>query len=349
MLRALTLVLLAGGMNGSFGAPMKRVRGWEWEHTWLVWAFLGMVVIPLTVAAATVPNLAGIYHAAGPTALVLTALYGMVWGAGAVLFGLGITRVGLALGFGIILGTSSSLGAALPFLTLHRNQVFTTTGLLTLAGVGIILAGVAACARAGILREAAQQGAKSPPSPSREQEDKDGTSGGISFVAGLGICVLSGIGSSFMSLALNQATPIYGAAEAMGVPSARLLNAVWPVLLGGGFAVNAACCAFLLVRRGNAACFRHATMSNLGLAAAMAVLWSGSNFVYGAGARGLGPLGLVLGWPIFMAMIVLTANAWGVLTGEWRGAGRRAAAWAGLGTLLLVGGIWVIASAGRGS
>jgi hypothetical protein len=38
MLAALTLILLAGGMNGSFAAPMKRVRGWEWEHTWLVWA-----------------------------------------------------------------------------------------------------------------------------------------------------------------------------------------------------------------------------------------------------------------------------------------------------------------------
>ena len=49
----------------------------------------------------------------------------------------------------------------------------------------------------------------------------------------------------------------------------------------------------------------------------MAVLWSGSNFVYGAGARRLGSLGLVLGWPMFMAAIVLTANAWGLLTGEW--------------------------------
>jgi len=33
MYAALMLVLLAGGMNGSFAAPMKRVHGWDWENT----------------------------------------------------------------------------------------------------------------------------------------------------------------------------------------------------------------------------------------------------------------------------------------------------------------------------
>jgi L-rhamnose-H+ transport protein len=333
MLAALMLVLLAGAMNGSFATPMKRVSGWEWEHTWLAWSFLAMLVIPLTVAAATVPDLRAVYRAAGLEPFALTTFYGMLWGASAVLFGLGITRVGLALGFGIILGTSASLGAVLPFVTLHRNRLFTAVGLLTLVGVGIILVGVAACARAGLLREAAGS----------RQRDAG------SFAVGLGICVLSGLGSAFMSLALNQASPIYGAAEALGTPPTRSLNAVWPVLLGGGFAVNAGYCTFQMVRRGSASLFRNSPAANLGLALAMAVLWSGSNFVYGAGARGMGPLGLVLGWPVFMAAIVLTANAWGLLTGEWRGAGRRTAAWAVTGILLLVAGISVIASAGNGS
>lgn len=33
MLAALSVVLMAGGMNGSVAAPMKRVRDWQWEHT----------------------------------------------------------------------------------------------------------------------------------------------------------------------------------------------------------------------------------------------------------------------------------------------------------------------------
>jgi L-rhamnose-H+ transport protein len=333
MLAALILLLLAGGMNGSFATPMKRVRGWEWENTWLVWAFLGMIVIPLAVAAVTVPNLKAVYSAVSSVLIARIAVYGSLWGVSAVLFGLGIARVGIALGFGMILGTSSSLGAIVPFVRLHRDRLFTTVGLLTLAGVGVILAGVVACARAGLLREAAGTQAR----------------GAGSFNVGLLICVLSGIGSAFMSLALNEATPISKAAEALGTPTSRSLNAVWPVLLGGGFTVNAAYCAFRLIRRSTVGRFRHAIAANLTLVLAMAVLWSGSNFVYGAGARGMGPLGLVLGWPVFMAAIVLTANAWGLVTGEWRGSGWRTAAWAVAGSLLLVAGISVIASAGRAS
>ena len=66
-----------------------------------------MIVIPLAVAIVTIPNLTAVYRAAGVESLVLTAFFGMLWGAGAVAFGLGVTRVGLALGFGIILGTAS--------------------------------------------------------------------------------------------------------------------------------------------------------------------------------------------------------------------------------------------------
>jgi L-rhamnose-H+ transport protein len=329
MLSGLMLILLAGAMNGSFATPMKRVRGWEWEHTWLAWSFVSMTVIPLAVAALTIPGLSTVYHMAGTRPLLWTAFYGMLWGASAVLFGLGITRVGLALGFGIILGTASSLGAVVPFLKLHRDRFFTAVGLMTILGLAVVLAGLAAFSWAGLLREAGQ--------PQRREG---------SFMGGLVICVLAGLGTTFMSVALNEAVPIYGAAEALGTSSARSLNAVWPVLLGGGFAVNAGYCSFLLIGRHNAALFREEPARNAGLVMAMSVLWSGSNFVYGAGARGMGSLGLVLGWPIFMATIVLAANAWGLLTGEWRDAGWRSLAWAGTGTLLLIAGISLIASVG---
>jgi L-rhamnose-H+ transport protein len=333
MLFALILVLLAGGMNGSFAVPMKRIRGWQWEHTWLVWSFLGMLVIPLAVAVVTVPALGTVYRTVGLQPLVLTALYGMIWGAGTVLLGMGITRVGLALSFGIVLGTSSSLGTIVPLVMLHRDKLFATTGLLMLIGVGVILVGVVASARAGLLREATVT-----------RQSGEGV-----FMVGLGICLLSGLGSSCMSLALNESTPISRTAESFGASPAVSLNAVWPILLGGGLAVNAVYCAFLLIRRDNAARFAEAPGANIGLVVTMAVLWSGSNFIYGLGAHEMGPLGLVLGWPIFMAVIVLTANAWGLLTGEWRSAGRRAMTWAAGSCLLLVVGIWIIAVAGNRS
>ena len=333
MFATLMLLLLAGGMNGSFAVPMKYVRGWQWEHTWFVWSLLGMLLLPLAVGFSTIPNLTLVYHAAGFHALMRTMIYGMLWGIGAILFGLGITRVGLAVGFGIILGTSSLIGTVVPLALQHRDRLFTAGAFVTLAGLCIVLAGVAACALAGRLRETAGQ-----------QSSCHG-----SFTVGLVICLLSGIGSASMSMALNESTPILRAAESCGVPRAISMNAVWPVLLSGGVIVNAAFCAYLVLRNGNMALFAKSLGLNAGLAAAMAMLWSGSNYVYAAGARSMGSLGLVLGWPIFMAAIVLTANGWGLLTGEWRGAGRTAGRWAAIGCILLILGIWIIASAGSSS
>ncbi len=332
MLAALSLVLTAGGMNGSFAAPMKRIRGWQWEHIWLAWSFLGMLVIPLVVAAATVPELKTVYSAAGPGVLIHTALDGMIWGLGTVLFGLGMNRVGLALGFAIIIGTSSSLGVLIPLVVLHREMLFTHVGEETLLGAGILLAGVAACARAGLLRDAGRM--RSP--------------GSTSLGAGIGICLLSGMGSSFMSLGVNEAVPIIQAAHDLGASRLLSPNAVWPILLAGGFAVNAAYCTALLIRHGNLANFRKSVFVNVGLVVTMAILWSGSNFVYSTGAYAMGSLGLVLGWPVFMGTIVLAANVWGIVTGEWCKPGRKAVIWMVLGCLLLVAGIGIVALAGNG-
>jgi L-rhamnose-H+ transport protein len=332
MIVALMLVLIAGGMNGSFAVPMKFVRGWRWEQTWLLWSFLAMSVLPLALAVITFPGLLSAYRMAGADALMLTAFCGMLWGAGTVLFGLGIDRLGLALSFGIVLGTSSASGVAIPLLLLHREQAFTHAGLRMLAGVGIILAGVAWSARGGQLRE----------KTTNVQTNKG------SFASGLVICLMSGLGSACMSLALNEAAPIAAAAHSLGASQSASVNAAWPILLGGGFIVNAVYCIFQLVRHRDDSHGQPTTVSNVVLVVGMAVLWSGSNFVFAAGARRIGPLGLIFGWPVYMAAIVLTANVWGLLSGEWRNAGRRAIAWAAAGCIFLITGIWEIASAGTG-
>lgn len=46
MFAALMLVLLAGGMNGSFAVPMKYLRGWQWEHAGFCGRFWGCLSFP---------------------------------------------------------------------------------------------------------------------------------------------------------------------------------------------------------------------------------------------------------------------------------------------------------------
>jgi L-rhamnose-H+ transport protein len=96
------LVLFGGMLNGSFALPMKRMPGWRWENTWLVFSVVGMLLAPWLFAIATVPRLAEIYHRASGHAFFLVLLFGLASGTGSMLFGLGIARLGLALGFAII-------------------------------------------------------------------------------------------------------------------------------------------------------------------------------------------------------------------------------------------------------
>jgi L-rhamnose-H+ transport protein len=55
----------------------------------------------------------------------------------------------------------------------------------------------------------------------------------------------------------------------------------------------------------------------------MAVFWFGSTLLYGIASTKLGELGPVVGWPLFMSLIVITASLLGIFTGEWVSTGRR--------------------------
>ncbi|MCP5111560.1 MAG: rhamnose/proton symporter RhaT, partial [bacterium] len=105
------LAVLGGATNGSFAAPMKRMHGWAWEHSWFVWAISGLVVVPCAAALLTIPGLLSIYSETSWSSLSLVAFFGFGWGVSGLLFGIGIDRLGLALGYGIIIGISSALGA----------------------------------------------------------------------------------------------------------------------------------------------------------------------------------------------------------------------------------------------
>jgi L-rhamnose-H+ transport protein len=78
----------------------------------------------------------------------------------------------------------------------------------------------------------------------------------------------------------------------------------------------------------------------------MGILWFGGIAAYGMGANALGGLGGVVGWPVFVAMNIITGNVWGAVTGEWAGVSRGSYAysWAGICALLVA--IFVISRGG---
>jgi L-rhamnose-H+ transport protein len=320
---ALAIVIIAGMLNGSFATPMKRMSAWPWENSWIVFALSGLLVFPWIINFITVPNLTQVYSGVSSTTLIKVSLFGLLWGAGATLFGLGISRVGMALGFALILGITASFGSLLPLAILHPEQLLATRGLGLFAGTAVMVIGLCLLAVAGRTRE-------------RDLRAAGGARSG--FTMGLVICILSGIFSSMLNFSFVFGDEMRVRALQAGASLAMAANPIWALTVTGGFVVNFLYCAYLLNKNHTWGVFRGAngiTYWLLGIT--MGVLWFGGTMIYGMGARSLGSLGAIVGWPIFMTVDIIAALFWGALAGEWRGASHRAVAycWAGIAVLLL--------------
>src|SRR5439155_22225664 len=113
------------------------------------------------LTTATVPHLGEVYSLTSTSVLLRIAGFGLCWGIGSVLAGLGMNLLGIGLGMAIILGLSASLGSLIPLIILTPQQLYTHQGRVYLVGTAIMLAGIGICARAGMLRDAAHRGALS--------------------------------------------------------------------------------------------------------------------------------------------------------------------------------------------
>jgi L-rhamnose-H+ transport protein len=330
----LGLVLSGGFLQGSFALPMKRMPAWRWENTWFIYSLAGMLVLPWAFALATVPNFAQAIGATRGAAIAEIALFGFGWGVGSTLFGLGISRVGMALTFAIVLGITASLGSLLPLIILHPNQLFTHQGYLLQTGLAIVILGIVICSVAGRRRE-------------RELTAQAVHRGGAGFWWGLVICVFSGIFSAMLNFSFVFGTELQQKTLAAGAAPSMSSNLVWAVALSAGFLANAAYCIYLLQknRTWGVLSRKEVPRTYWSGAIVMGLVWFSGIAVYGMGATALGALGAVLGWPVFMAMNIITANVWGGVSGEWKGASSRTYvySWAGISILLVA--IYVISRA----
>src|SRR6185437_3734480 len=191
-------------------------------------------------------------------------------------------------------------------------------------GVALVLIGVGFCAVAGRQREAALKAAAPASSGSAGAAAAAAALRKTSVAAGLVYCVISGVGSALVNIGFTEGKPLQSFAQAHGAAAIWAPNAIWlPLMLAGGVP-GWIYCAYLVKKNRTGARFKQAgTARYWWLAAVMALFWFGSTLLYGIGAGQLGSLGTVLGWPVFMSLIVITASILGVLTGEWKGSGKQ--------------------------
>ena len=241
LLWGIGMVTLAGILQGSFAVPMKRMSAWRWENSWLVFALFGLIVFPWIINFATVPNVTSVYAAASTSTLVKVLVFGLLWGVGATLFGLGISRVGMALGFALILGITASFGSLLPLALLHPDQLAAKHGLALIVGTAVMVAGLVFLALAG---------------RTREHDLATAPSARSGFTAGLVICIFSGIFSSMMNFSFVFGDELRLRALQAGASNAMAANPIWGLTVTGGFVANFLYCVYLLQKNRTWSVFR---------------------------------------------------------------------------------------------
>jgi L-rhamnose-H+ transport protein len=304
----MAVVFISGALNGAFPLPMKYSRQWKWENTWLVFATTALLVVPWLLAVCFVPHLGEVYRGVSSRALLAPTIFGFLWGIAQVTFGLGISAVGMALAFAVVAGLSCLSGSLVPLLVLSPADLLGPRGKLLLLSIPVICAGLALYGLAGWRRE-------------KEQKPAAGVSGaaGMSFLAGLGICIFTGIFGSNINLGFAFSGPILQKGVDMGAAPVTATYASWALVLGAGFIPNFLYCFRLLFRNQSWPLFlKSGWTKEAGLGVAMGLLWLSGMVGYGIGATLIGKYGTSVGYALFITAMILSSNLLGIVAGEWK-------------------------------
>ena len=328
------LGLLAGLVNGVFLLPMRYMRKWEWENSWLIFTVLSTGVFPWVAALIAVPNLMTVLRDSPWSALLPGLIGGAIWGVAQVLYGLGLGMVGVAAGSAIVACTSTISGTVGPMIVYAPGRLFSTAGLLLLLAIGLILSGIYLYGTAGIRKEQETTGKDVP---------KQVVSG--SFRTGLVICLTTGVlGTAF----------IYGGEvkwlmDATVAAGAKDIFAKYPgfvVTFNAGMIAGVIYSVYKLNKNKTWGAYRQsgAFFLNFAWAAVMALLWYGGILMFGMSGKKIGTgLGPSIAFALFASGTVLFANLFGWLAGEWKGASRTTIRGFVIGMSLIVLAILVIA------
>lgn len=263
------------------------------------------------MALLTTSNLLTVLAASPPRAWALCIVFGLLWGLGNLTFGLSVRYLGMALGFAMALGFCMTFGTLMPPIVKGEigSILATKSGLVTLGGVAVCLAGIALCGWAGMSKE-------------RELTDQQKRETVSEFALGKGMAVAAAAGvlSACFAFGLAAGKPIAALSEAQGTHPVFRNTAVLVVILIGGFISNAIWCLILNFRNRTFGDYTAGgslgQILNYGWSALGGVIWYGQFFFYGMGTTKLGEKYSFSSWSIHMAFIIVFSNLWGIIFHE---------------------------------
>ena len=321
-----------GFASGSFYIPYKKVKGWAWESFWIVGGVFSWFIVPPLAAWLTIPNFTEIISHSQGKILLITYIFGLLWGIGGLTYGLGVRYLGVSLGSTIILGLCAVFGALIPsvyynfFPQTGKDSIvifFTSQwGQYVLFGILICVIGIIICGLAGTMKEKELKAGVADLEDNKEYK----------FGLGIFVAIVSGVLSACFNFGIEAGKSMADTANTIWQLShhgqGNFLyqnNVIYVVILWGGLTTNFIWCMILNARNKTFANYtdkKTPLLKNYLFSALAGTIWFLQFFFYGMGESRLG--NGASSWILHMAFIILIANTWGLVLNEWKGVSRKA-------------------------
>ncbi|WP_010133964.1 L-rhamnose/proton symporter RhaT [Ochrovirga pacifica] len=333
MIIGILFAVLAGLLLGLYALPEKFTKDFEFENTWSLFFAINTFVVPNIAAFLLIDGFAEILGEIPSKALLTMVVCSLLWGIGVMMWGKAINYIGLSIGFSIFIGTIILVGSLLPFIEvgLPKPNVLTTI----LAGLAVVLVGIIANGRAGILRQKDEDGAAT-----------EGAKKGGSMMAGISIAIIGGLLATGFSYAYAAGGEIIDtASQARGnAPWKSAVAVMYVIYMAGGVAIAVYFIQQLSAKKLWGKFKTPHLGKNIVLTTIMAVFNFAASVLFAYAGFKLGKeLGGSVGYAIYNTACVVTAIVSGLITKEWIKASGKAKNSLYLGLMCMVIGIIIIA------
>lgn len=312
----LFIIAIGAFCQSSCYVPINKIRDWSWESYWIVQGVFAWLLLPLLGAWLAVPeghSMFELFNSDNSFNIVMTMLFGVLWGVGGLTFGLSMRYLGVALGQSIALGTCAGLGTIMGPVLLNiffpeQNALASLTASVII-GVVVTLIGIAVIGVAGSMK------ASSLSDEQKKEAVKD-----FNFPKGLAIALLAG----FMSGCFNVGLA-FGADINFGDLTPDMYKTLPATMLVtvGGFFTNAVYCLYQNNKNRTWGDYLKTSVwgNNILFCLLAGALWYSQFFGLSLGKGFLTESATLttLSFCILMALNVVFSNIWGIILKEWKG------------------------------
>lgn len=319
ILIGLLIIAVGAFCQSSCYVPINKIKDWSWESYWIVQGVFAWLLLPLLGALLAVPaghSLCELFTGDNSFNILMTILFGVLWGVGGLTFGLSMRYLGVALGQSIALGTCAGLGTIMGPVLLNiffpELDALSSLTFAVIMGVVVTLVGIGVIGVAGAMK-----------SSSLSEEEKKAAVKDFNFPKGLTIALLAGFMSGCFNVGLE-----FGKGIHFGDLTPDMYKTLPATLLVtlGGFVTNAIYCFNQNSKNKTWGDYKKGGVwaNNLLFCLLAGALWYSQFFGLSLGKGFLteSPTLMTLSFCILMALNVVFSNVWGILLHEWRGCSR---------------------------